>query len=223
MSIRSYNKRPLVSGLSIALSSDCCCEDPPDEDQFESPCGCYDFWPHSLTVELRGLEDYFLPGSGKCNCPLDEYGPGFNQTVVLDFSGVVTVDDCDPGQQDFSRLIIFGEGVAANVNGNPFAAAVYRGTLQNGSCDEYGMEAALYSSFGACGITLAIDKASSSPGGPCEPWLQTTLECNSWYFRGAFDPTCSEAILPYGGGYLGGASFPDEDGQQTSGAWVAYR
>lgn len=224
MSIRSYNKRPLAVGSSIALTADCCCEEPPTEDQFESPCGCYDFWPHALTVELRGLEDYFQPGQGKCNCPLDGYADGFNQTVVLDFAGVITVDDCDPGQSSFSRGF-YGNNNALTAQGfsEPLAVAVYRGSLQNGSCDAYGMEAALFPSSGTCSVAVAIDKLAASPGGPCEPWLQTSFICNSWSFTGGFDNTCSEAIVPVNASNFGGYVLAEQSADGFGAALVYYR
>lgn len=223
MSIRSYNKRPIAVGASIALTADCCCEEAPTEDQLESPCGCYDFWPHALTVELRGMADYFIPGNGKCNCPLDDYAEGFNQTVVLDFAGVITVDDCDPGALSFSRAFYDSGALSATASAEPLAVAVYRGSLQNGSCDTYGVEAALWPSSGACVVAAAIDKLATASSGPCEPWLRTPTVCNSWRFAGSFDNTCSEAIVPFDASFFGGYTTPSEDAEEFTAALVYYR
>lgn len=214
MSIRIYNGRWLLNGTGLATGDDCCCDEPPVDDQSKYPCDCFELWPSSLTMSITGLEDYVLPGEGKCDCPLDGYGSGFNQTVVLDFAGVVTFDGCPslsggvnfrerpfaagpPGSP--ARFLVYSDT-------EPQGVAVYRGSLTNGSCDEYGVEVVLNAFGGGCAVLAALDRLATGAPSICEPWVETSFACNSWRFYGQFNSTCSSADLYVGGSYLGGDS-----------------
>jgi hypothetical protein len=209
VTIRIYNGRWIIAGSGIANSDDCCCPEPPPPGSETYPCDCFEVWPESLTLDITGLADYFVPGRGRCNCPVDGYGPGFNQSVVLDFSGVVTFDGCPalPGTSS-SRVRTLGASLSAIVysDQNPFGLAVYRGSMTNGSCDEYGVEAILNTNAfnGRCDVSVAIDKLAAGSPSICDSWVQTSEACNAWRLNGTFNDPCASANLTVSGSYFGG-------------------
>jgi hypothetical protein len=209
VTLRLYNGRWLIFGSGIANSDVCCCPEPPPPGSGTYPCDCFDFWPESLTLDITGLADYPVPGAGLCNCPADGYGPGFNQSVVLDFAGVVTFDGCPalPGTAN-SRVRTLNSLRNATVysDQNPFGLAVYRGSMTNGSCDEYGVEAILNkSAFGGfCDVTVVLDKLAAGSPDLCDPWLQASAACSAWVLGGTFNTSCASANLTVQSSYFGG-------------------
>lgn len=212
MSIRIYNGRWLLNGGSLATGDDCCCDEAPTDDQGKYPCDCFSSWPSSLNLEITGLADYSIPGNGRCNCPLDGYGSGFNQTVVLDFAGVVTFDGCPSlaGGTNYKYRPYRGSSPGSPASfvvysdAEPQGVAVYRGSLTNGSCDEYGVEVVLNAFGGSCAVLAAMDRLATGSPSICEPWVETSLLCNSWYLVGTFNSNCSSADLYVGGSVYGG-------------------
>lgn len=209
MSIRIYNGRWLLNGAGLATGDDCCCDEPPVGDQDKYPCDCFTLWPPSLTMSITGMEDYFISGQGLCNCPADYYGAGFNQTVVLDFAGVITFDGCSSlpvSGGGRARTYAAGGSVVVYPDFEPQGVAVYRGSLTNGSCDEYGVEVLLNAFGGQCAVAAVLDRLATGAPTICEPWVEANLVCNHWVFYGQFDTPCSSADLYVGQSYFGGDS-----------------
>lgn len=178
------------------------------------PCDCFADWPSAMTLNITGLEDYFLPGNGRCNCPTDGYAAGFNQTVVLDYAGEITYDGCPglPGDANYrSRTFAWNSQVNVGSALEPLGVAVYRGSMTNGDCDEYGVEVLLFPSTGYCTGVGIIDKLAAGSPSICEPWVLASLTCNWWKLDSyGFNEDCSAIDWIVTGSYYGGGGETGE-------------
>jgi hypothetical protein len=191
-------------------SGHCCdgvCQETPCADE-TSPCDCFEAWPGSVNLDITGLEDYFLPGEGRCNCPADGYAAGFNQTVVLDYAGEITYDGCPdlPGTFLRARLYAFNSSVFVGQSPEDTqGVAVYRGSMTNGECDEYGVEVLLFRSGEVCEAVGVIDKLAAGSPTICEPWVLASLTCNWWVMSiGLIDSECEGLELLLTSSYFAG-------------------
>lgn len=212
MSIRTFNGQWLLAGDGIATSDDCCCDEPSDPPTH--PCDCFASWPASLTLDITGLDDYSVSGEGRCNCPADGYAAGLNQTVTLDYEGEITYDGCPglagSGGYRFRTYAFIADISVGNVL-EPLGVAVYRGSMTNGSCDEYGVEVLVYKSGSDCEAVGIIDKLASGSPSVCDPWVLATLTCNWWQLiGGVFSEDCSTLELYLGTTYFGGSTNPTD-------------
>jgi hypothetical protein len=87
----------------------------------------------------------------------------------------------------------------------PQRVAVYRGSMVNGTCDEYGIEASLTPADGLCAVSLVVDRLSAGPAGVCDAWVDATFTCNQWVLDGSFFPPCTVAELYVTQSFYGGS------------------
>jgi len=194
------NGGPVFKNGAIGESPGCCCGG-----SSQSPCDCFGTaWPASFTANFCGLLDSTVPNQGHCNCPLNGYAAGFNQTVVLDYAGEINPTTCPALFPTGSRDLAFLHPVAVDFSGVGFpnAVGVYRGSMTNGTCDEYGVELLAWKQGdnpGVCFVRIGIDKLAGGSPGICDPWCLATMTCNSWYFDGQLSSGCMTSNM--GGPY----------------------
>lgn len=187
----------------------------------QSPCTCFGTaWPTSFTANFCGFIDFPIAGRGKCNCPLDGYAAGFNQTVVLDYAGEINPTTCPALFPSGTRDLVFGIGVGVSSGGvsTPNAVGVFRGTMTNGTCDEYGVELLAWKQSDTpdvCFVRIGVDKLAAGTPGICDPWCLATMTCNSWWFDGQLSSGCMTSdmggVFPFPANTIYGAGVYQAD------------